>query len=343
MRVPEEGQTTREIVDVHAGLDGGINVSDTIGDRERDFLRSGGTGLADMVTGNRNRIPLRNVLRAILEDVRDDTHGRLRREDVRAAGSILFQDIVLNRAAQLVSRNALLLGDSDVHGKQDGRRGVDRHRGRNLAEVDLVEQNFHIGEGVDGNADLADFAFGNRIIGVITNLRRKIESAGKARAAVRNQIAITLVGSFRRREAGIHTHRPETAAIHGRLNAAGERILAGEADLIGVGLNALDIQRRVEALLRQMLALRSLLDSFRYGSFVLFEFSFDLFIAHNGFTLLFLFVRQFRLMNYLRGRASYLTFIEPVSASLTWNDRASLRMCGVCATPFSMVALSARS
>ena len=290
--VPEEGQTTREIIDVHAGLDSGINISDTIGNRERDFLRSGGTSLTDMITGNRNRIPFRNVLRAILKDVRDDTHRRLRREDVRAAGSILFQDIVLDRAAQLVSRNALFLSNSDVHAEENGRRSVDRHRRGNLAKVDLVKQNFHIGEGVDSNADLADLALGNRIIGVITNLRRKIESAGKARAAVRDQITITLVGSFRRREASIHTHGPETAAIHGRLNATRERILTGEADLFIVLVCARNIQRRVEALLRQMLALRSLLDSFRYGSFVLFEFSFDLFIAHNGFTLLFLFVRQ---------------------------------------------------
>ena len=225
---------------MQARLDGRLAVSDTIGDREGDFLGSRGACLADVVTGDGDRVPLRHVLRAILEDVRDEAHGRTRREDVRAACCILLEDIILDRAAQLVSRNALLFRDSDVHSEQDGCRRIDRHGRRDLAEIDLVEEDLHIGEGVDGDTDLADLSLGNRIIGVIADLRRQVERAGKTRSAVFDQHAIALVRLLCRGEACVHAHRPETAAVHRRLHAARVRIDAWEADFISV-VRVLDV------------------------------------------------------------------------------------------------------
>ena len=283
--VPEERETASEIIDMQASLDGCLAVCDAVRDRECDFLCCRGTSLADMVAGDGDRVPLRDVLRAILEDVRDEAHGRTRREDVRAACCILLEDIVLDRAAELVCRDALLLCHCDVHREQDGSRGIDRHGRGDLAEVDLVKEDFHVSERVDRDADLADFAFGNRIIGIITDLRRQIECTRKARRTVFNQHAIALVRLLCRGEACVHAHRPEAAAIHRRLNAARVRVDAREADLVCV-IRILDVERRVEALLRQVVTLRETCDGFFYARLIFCELCLDflVFRAHIEFS-----------------------------------------------------------
>ena len=184
VRIPEEGQTACESVNVHTGFDSSFYISDAVGDGESDFLGSGGTSFTDVVTGNGDGVPFRNVFGAILKNVGDQTHGRFRRENVGAAGSVFFQNIVLNGAAQCVGRNALFLGNGDVHAEQYGSRSVDGHGSGNFVQSDLVKQDFHISQGVDSYAYFTNFAFGHRIGGVITNLGRQVECAGQAAATV---------------------------------------------------------------------------------------------------------------------------------------------------------------
>ena len=69
--IPEEGQTWSEFIDVHASFQSCFDVSDTISDGECDFLSSGGTSFTDVVTGNGDGVPLRNVLGAVFENVGD--------------------------------------------------------------------------------------------------------------------------------------------------------------------------------------------------------------------------------------------------------------------------------
>ncbi len=60
--VPEEGQTASEIINLEARFDSSLAVSDTISNREGDFLCSRRTGLTDMIAGNGDRIPFRYIL-----------------------------------------------------------------------------------------------------------------------------------------------------------------------------------------------------------------------------------------------------------------------------------------
>ena len=52
------------------------------------------------------------------------------------------------------------------------------------------------------------------MIGVVAHQRRQIERDGKARLALREEIAKALVGVFGGAEAGELAHGPEAAAIH---------------------------------------------------------------------------------------------------------------------------------
>ena len=130
---------------------------------------------------------------------------------------------------------------------QDGGGGVDRHRGADLVERDAVEHLFHVGERVDGDADLADLGVGDRVVGVVADLRRQVEGDGEAGLALREQELEALVGLLGGAEAGVLAHGPEAAAVHGRLDAAREGVLAGVAE-VAVVVEVGDVERRVEAL-----------------------------------------------------------------------------------------------
>ena len=79
--------------------------------------------------------------------------------------------------------------------------------------------------------DLAERA---RRVGVVAHERREIEGGREPRLPLREQVLEARVGLLGRAEAGEHAHRPEAAAVHRRLHAARERVLAGQAEVAQV-------------------------------------------------------------------------------------------------------------
>ena len=61
VRVEEERQPRREVVDGQAALDRGLHVGEAVGERERQLLLRGRAGLADVVAGDRDRVPARHA------------------------------------------------------------------------------------------------------------------------------------------------------------------------------------------------------------------------------------------------------------------------------------------
>jgi len=81
VRVEEEGQPRREIVDVEPGADTGLDVGEAVGEGERELLHGGRSRLADMVAADADRVPPGNSIRAEGHDIGDDPHRGFRRED----------------------------------------------------------------------------------------------------------------------------------------------------------------------------------------------------------------------------------------------------------------------
>ncbi len=121
--------------------------------------------------------------------------------------------------------------DRQIHGPDDRRGRVDGHRNGDVAERDAAEQDLHVFERADGDAALAHFAFGSRVIGIVTHERWQIESDREAGLALAQQIKIAAVGFLGRGEARELAHGPELAAIHVAMDAAGVRELAGRRDV----------------------------------------------------------------------------------------------------------------
>src|SRR5262249_5597453 len=102
VNVPEEREPRGEVVHVETASDAAFHVREAVGERERELLRGRASRFADVVARDRNRIPERRVLRAPLEAVDDETKRGLDRKAPRVLRHVLFQDVVLNRAAKLL-------------------------------------------------------------------------------------------------------------------------------------------------------------------------------------------------------------------------------------------------
>ncbi len=158
---------------------------------------------------------------AVGEGVHDQSHGRARRVDVRAAGDVLLQNVVLDGAADLLARHSLLLGHQLVEQQQNGPGGVDGHGRRDLVHREVGHEQAHVGQRVDGHPDLPDLALGSGVVRVVTHLRRQVEGAGEAGLTGVEEELEALVRGLGRAEAGVLAHRPELRAVHLGVDATG--------------------------------------------------------------------------------------------------------------------------
>ena len=93
------------------------------------------------------------------------------------------------------------------------------------------EQRLHVVERVDRDALAPDLAFRPDAVGVVAHQGRHVECGREAGLAVVEQVAEALVGLLGGAEARELAHRPQAAAVHRRVHAARERILARVADV----------------------------------------------------------------------------------------------------------------
>ena len=190
---------------------------------------------------------LGQVGRAVGERVDDEAHGGPRRVDVGPPGDVLLQDVVLDGAADLLARHALLLGHQLVEEQQDGAGGVDRHGRRDLVHREVGHEETHVGQRVDGDADLAHLALGPGVVGVVAHLGRQVEGAREPGLAGVEEELEALVGLLGRAEAGVLAHGPQLRAVHLGVDAPG----VGEGPRLAqlrVGSQPVEVLRPVDGL-----------------------------------------------------------------------------------------------
>ena len=244
--VEEERQARREVVDPQTAGEGGFDVGHAVGDGEGELLDRGRAGLADVVATDRDRVPARQLARPELDRVGHQAHRRRGREQELLLGDELLEDVVLGGALEAVAGDAGLLGRNDVHRPDRRGRRVDGHRGRDALERQATQQDLHVREARDGDAARPELALRLGVIRVIAVERRHVVRDGQAGLTGREQLAEAGVRVLRRAEPGEHAHRPQPAAIAGRMDPAREGRLPGEADRvqrIGLGHGPRPVQR----------------------------------------------------------------------------------------------------
>ncbi len=168
--------------------------------------------------------------RAVGEGVGDEPHRRARRVHVGPPGHVLLQDVVLDGAAQGVGGHALLLGHELVEQQEDGRGGVDGHRGRDLVQGQVGEQQAHVGEGVNGHPHLAHLALGARVVRVEPHLGGEVEGTRQSRLPCAQEELEPFVGVLGRAEPGVLAHGPQPAPVHAGVDATRVRLAPGLAE-----------------------------------------------------------------------------------------------------------------
>ena len=217
---PEEGQARRELVDGEPGGEAGADVLDAVGERVGELQVLRRPGFLHVVAGDRDRVELRHVGRGVGEDVADDPHRALGRVDVGVPDHELLEDVVLDRARQLVGRDPLLLGRDDVE-REHGQHGpVHGHRHAHPVERDAGEQGAHVVDRVDRHPRHADVAGDARVVGIVAAVGGEVEGDGEALLAGREVAAVEGVGILGRGEAGVLPDRPGLGHVHGRVGAA---------------------------------------------------------------------------------------------------------------------------
>ena len=211
-----------------------LDVGEAVGEGEGELL--GGRRARPRGCGSpRRRSEFhRGISAAVKRDgVAHEPHRRARGKDELLLGLVLLQDVVLQRAAEVGSRDARLLGVGDEERQHHRGRRVDGHRRRDGAEIDAGEEVSHVGQRVDGDAAAAHLADGHWVVGVESEQRRHVKRGREAGATGADELAEALVGVGRGAKAREHAHRPELRAVHRGVTPARVRVDPGNSPSSG--------------------------------------------------------------------------------------------------------------
>ena len=239
---PEKAEARRKAVHRQPLGHGGANIFHAIGQRIGQLLHRRRTGFMHMIAADRDRVETRHMLSGIADDVRHDPHARFWRIDIGVADHELLQNIVLNGSGQQLLIDALLLGRDDVEGEHRQHRAVHGHGNRHLVERDLVEQNFHVRQRVDGDTGFAHVPGHPWVIAVIAAMGRQIERDRQALLPGGQIATIEGVGLLGRGKARILADRPGPPGIHRGIGPARIRLETRQAriDRVRAGVERLD-------------------------------------------------------------------------------------------------------
>ena len=246
---PEERQPGRELVDVQARIQAGLQVIDAVGQRIGQLEIGCGTGLLDVVAGDRNRIELRHLGAGEGEDVGDDSHRRLRRIDVGVADHELFENVVLNGPGQFLRRYTLFLSSHHVEREDREHCTVHRHRDRHAPQVDTGEELSHIQNRVDRHPRHTDIALHARVVRVVPAVGGQIECHRQTLLSGREVAPVERVGISCGGESGVLADSPRLIHVHGGVGPTDEGRLTGEAvERVTRGYDGVPIGSDVERL-----------------------------------------------------------------------------------------------
>ena len=214
---PEETEARRELVDAEPGVDPGPHVLHAVGEGVGQLQIRRRARFLHVVTGDRDRVEPRHLLRREGEDVGDDPHARRRWVDVGVADHELLEDVVLDGPGQLYRFDALLLGRHNVEREDRQHCTVHRHRHTHLVERDAVEEPAHVEDRVDCDARHPHVARHPGVVGVVAAVGGEVERDREPLLAPSEVATVERVGFLRGREPGVLADRPRLVDVHRRI------------------------------------------------------------------------------------------------------------------------------
>ncbi len=225
-RREEEREPRCKLIDRQTARERCSSVFQAIGEGEAELEVERRSGLLHVIAGDRDRVVTRHVPAGVLDDIGHDAHRRCGRIDVGVPHHELFENIVLNRAAELRRRHALLLRSHDVAGQDRQHRAVHGHRHAGRAQRDAIEQALHVFDRVDGDTGLADVTGHARVIAVVAAVGGQIEGDAQPALTGSEVPLVEGVALFGRGKAGILADRPRARGVHRGTRTTPKRVRA---------------------------------------------------------------------------------------------------------------------
>ena len=172
-----------------------------------------------------------------LDGVYDEFDGGFWRVDELVLCVELFEDIVLECAAEGVPSDVALFGHGEVHGPDDAGGAVDGLGDGDGVDGDVFVESVHVFDGVDCDAALADFADGEHVVGVASHECWEVEGGGEACVCLGGcfsgfeEVLKSFVGVVCGAEPGELAHGPESGEVAVGEEASCEGELAGIVDV----------------------------------------------------------------------------------------------------------------
>ena len=242
---PEKRQSTGKSIHIQALGHGGFHIFFAICQGEGQLQGLVGASLLHVVARYGYRVELGHVLSGVSNDVPNDAHARLWRIDIGVAHHELFEDVVLDRATELLELDALLLCSHDVTGQHGQNCAIHRHGNRHLVQRNLIEQNFHVLDRIDGHTRLAHIPRHAGVVRVVTAVGGQVKCHRHALPPCGQGLSIKRVRFLRRRKTSVLPNGPRSDGIHGGLGAA--HIRGKPRQGVGMG-QALHVFGRVQGL-----------------------------------------------------------------------------------------------
>mmetsp|Transcript_40575 Transcript_40575/g.96083 ORF Transcript_40575/g.96083 Transcript_40575/m.96083 type:complete len:549 (-) Transcript_40575:32-1678(-) len=248
----EEGEARRERVHGRPGRAPSADVLDAVSDGEPQLEVGGRPSLLHVVPRDGDGVVLGHAGGAVAHDVRDDPERGPRGVDVRVARHVLLENVVLDGPRQLLARDARLLRGADPEGEDREDSAVHGHRNRHLPEVDAVEEDLHVLDGVDGDAGHAHVSADARVVRVVPAVGREVEGDREPLSARGDRPLVERVRLLGSGEASVLPDSPRAVRVHGSVRPARVGVLPGE-EVADVVLGRLDVRPRVDRLDRDAL------------------------------------------------------------------------------------------
>ena len=127
VRIKEEAEAGRKVVDMQASFDGPIGVLNAVPQRKGKFLRRRRARLPNVIPADGYRIEAWRVAGSVFDGVSHQPHRRSGRVQKLLLRNVFLQDVVLQSARKPRRVGPLLFRRHQIHGPDDGGGRIDGH------------------------------------------------------------------------------------------------------------------------------------------------------------------------------------------------------------------------
>ncbi|MNT09763.1 hypothetical protein D3C72_1445640 [compost metagenome] len=132
----------------------------------------------------------------------------------------LFQDVILDGTTQLLHSYALFFGRNNIESEYWQYRTIHGHGHTHLIQWNLVEENLHIQDRIDGHTGFTHIAYHTVVITVVAAVRSQVEGYRKSFLTGSKVPAVEGITLFCGTETGILAYGPWFLHIHTGIRAS---------------------------------------------------------------------------------------------------------------------------